>query len=104
MVKLKGTTLVETLVAMVITVTGISISIMIYISVITSDKQSKLTIAKLLIEQEVGMIKQNQLFVDGEFIVDGILIQKQFTTLKTKSKASHLVRNPTFIKWTKFIL
>ena len=76
---LKGSTLVETLVAMVLIVTAISISVMIYVSVITSDKQRKLVVAKLLIEQEVGIVKNKQLFVDESFVVNGISIRKQFT-------------------------
>ena len=84
--KIKGSTLVETLIAMVLIVTTISISVMIYISVVTSDKQNKLVQAKLLIEKEVGLIKKKQLFVNGESTRNGISIQKQFTVYEGSSQ------------------
>ena len=76
---------------MMLIVTAISISIMIYFSVITSDKQRKLIQAKLLIEQEIGQIKNQQLFVDGEFVINGIMIQKQFTEYENSAQL-HLIK------------
>jgi hypothetical protein len=64
--KLKATTLMESLVAMIIIVVCFGVATMIYSNVLDSDKQRLQLKAMLLLNQQSIEIKKEKKFIDGE--------------------------------------
>lgn len=73
--KIKAATILESLIAMVIIMVCIGVSSMIYLNVLDSDKERLQMKLRLLLNDEVSLLKQESLFVDSEKQVEGFTIK-----------------------------
>lgn len=77
--KLKGSTLIESLIAMIIIVLSIGISAMIYSSILSSDKEFIRLKANKLIDVEAIKTKAQKLLIDSEIKINELIIQKKIS-------------------------
>lgn len=92
--QLKGSTLIESLIAMIIIVLSIGISAMIYSSILSSDKEFIKLKANKLIDAEAATTKAQKLFIDSEIKVNELIIQKKvslYTETENLYRISFLV-------------
>jgi len=73
--KIKGATLIESLIAMVIIALGLTVATMIYVNVLNSDKQRIRQKAQFILDEEMLIIKREKHFFDlrkeiGEWIIE----------------------------------
>ena len=75
--KIKGSTLVESLIAMVVVMVSFGVATTVYVNVLSSrdeiQKLKSMTILKKLAFES----KQNRLFLDDNITVDGFVIEKK---------------------------
>ena len=74
--RLKASTLMESLIAMVIIVVCFSIAVMIYVSVVDNDKERSKLKAILILNQTAIQIKREKNFLDDEKKYDNWVIKK----------------------------
>jgi Tfp pilus assembly protein PilV len=75
--RLKASTLMESLIAMVILVLCLGIATMIYSTVLTSDRERKQLTASMIANEEVIRVKAEKDFLDSEYEVNGYIIKKE---------------------------
>lgn len=75
--RLKGSTLIETLVAMVIIIICFGIGLLIYVNVLASDNRYQKFHAFNLLKNLSLSIQQENNFLDGDFEVDNIILKKR---------------------------
>lgn len=78
MAKLKATTIMEALIAMILIMVCLGIGTMIFVNVLQNDRGRSSLKAMLLLKAESKMLRQKQLFVDGEEKQGEWLIQRTF--------------------------
>ncbi|MCW3071755.1 MAG: hypothetical protein JWO44_1645 [Bacteroidetes bacterium] len=76
--KLKATTILESMVAMVIAVVCLSIGTMVIVNVLNSDKGYPSLKADLLLNSISNKLKNEKTFIDGEERIENLLIKKTF--------------------------
>lgn len=74
--RLKATTLIESMIAMVIIVASMGIATLTYLNVMRSDEQRLQLKANQLLNQEAFQLKKDKNFVDEEKQMDGWTIKK----------------------------
>ncbi|HEX8514821.1 MAG TPA: hypothetical protein VF868_01390 [Bacteroidia bacterium] len=77
--KLKGATIVESMIAMVIIVASVGITSLIFINVLNSDKQSVLIKAELILDRELIHLKNTKEFIDGETAIGNWIMKKSIS-------------------------
>ena len=75
--RLKATTIIESMVAMVIIVVSFGIAMMIYMNVLSTDQLSPQTKADILLQEEMVETKKNRRFFKETKEIDGILLEKE---------------------------
>jgi len=75
--KLKASTLIESIIAMVIIVVCFSVAVMIYVSVLDSDKQRVKLKAIQMLNEEATRIKNEKNFIDEQKAVNNWIINKK---------------------------
>lgn len=75
--KLKGSTLVEALTAMVIVMLALGVFTTIYVNVMKSGDRQRKVQAGLLLDKIAMETKRDQLFLDAEFKTEEFVIQKR---------------------------
>lgn len=75
--KLKGTTLIESLIAMVVVMLCFGIATTVYVNVITSGNQVQKLKSQLLLKKIASETKQNRLFLDKKTSSDEIIVEKK---------------------------
>ena len=74
--RVKASSLIESLIAMVIIVVCFSIAVMIYVSIMDSDQQRKKMKAILWMNEEVIKIKRSANYIDNEINAKGWTLKK----------------------------
>lgn len=77
--KLKASTLVESIIAMVIITLCLSIGVMIYINVINADKQLNNQKAKFILANEASRIKTEKIFISTTTNINEWMIEKDIS-------------------------
>jgi Tfp pilus assembly protein PilE len=80
--KLKGATLIESMVAMIVVLLCFGIATMIYVNVMNSDSRRAELHAHLLLNEIAMKAKQQELFLDEEIHEGTLLITKKVETYK----------------------
>src|SRR3954469_7199179 len=76
--KLKAATMLESMVAMVITVVCLGIGTMIFVNVLNNDKDRISLKALLMLNNESNRIRTEKKFIDGEEEREGFILKRTF--------------------------
>lgn len=93
---LKGSTLIETLVAMIIVMLAFGIGLMIYLNVIQSSGAQQKLNAQLQINKVAIETKDKNLFVDGEYTLENLKIVKTLRAYSPESERLKLLKIEAF--------
>ena len=88
--KLKASTLVEALTAMVIVMLALGVFTTIYVNVIKSGEYHRKTQAALLLDKIAVETKQNKIFLDEKIKTGGFVLEKKVTPYNGASNLSLL--------------
>lgn len=87
--KIKGATLIESLIAMVIVMLCFGIATTVYVNVISSQNQFQQFKSEVLLKRIASETKDGYLFLDEKIIMDEIVVQK---TIIQYGGMKHLVQ------------
>ncbi len=88
--KIKGATLIESLIAMLIVMLCFGIAITVYVNVISSGNQLQKLKSELLLKQIAVQTKNAGVFLDEKMTLDGIVVQKKIVPYNGLKHLIHL--------------